>query len=371
MQIGIITLPLHTNYGGILQAYALQTVLERMGHEACLIEKKARPLAIPLWKAPLFYGRRVLTNLKGQPFPIFFEQKMNREKPIVRQHTDRFINKYIKRKIINDFTDIKANDFDAFTVGSDQIWRPLYFNKIEHAYLDFAAGWDVKRIAYAASFGTDEWEYTIEQTECCNKLVKQFDAVSVREDSGVGFCYKHFGVKAQHVLDPTMLLSREDYIHLLEAGCIPKSEGSLFSYILDETAGNSILVNKIAQEKGLTVSSANYNACNWALSLNERIQPSVEYWIKGFYDSEFVITDSFHACIFSILFNKPFIVIGNAGRGMARLKSLLGMFGIEDRLITDGVTDLNMRKINWKNVNSLLEEKRKLSMKFLSDNLNN
>ena len=83
MKIGILTLPLHTNYGGILQAYALQTVLERMGHEVCLIEKKHKPLQLPLWKAPLVYGKRIIRNITGHPFPIFYEQKINREKPIV------------------------------------------------------------------------------------------------------------------------------------------------------------------------------------------------------------------------------------------------------------------------------------------------
>lgn len=83
MRIGILTLPLHTNYGGILQAYALQTVLERMGHEACLIEKIRKPLKMPLWKAPLSYGKRILKKMMGYQSIIFFEQKINRETPIV------------------------------------------------------------------------------------------------------------------------------------------------------------------------------------------------------------------------------------------------------------------------------------------------
>ena len=194
MRIGILTLPLHTNYGGILQAYALQTVLERMGHDVCLIEKKRQPLRLPLWKAPLSYGKRIIKNLTGNPFPIFYEQKMNREEPVVRQNTDKFINKYIKRRIVDDFSDIRGTDFDAIVVGSDQIWRPKYFQEIEHAFLDFTEGWNIKRIAYAASFGTDEWEYTPEQTERCAKLLKRFDAVSVREKLGVSLCKEYFHV---------------------------------------------------------------------------------------------------------------------------------------------------------------------------------
>ena len=199
MRIGILTLPLHTNYGGILQAYALQTVLERMGHEVCLIEKRRRPLKLPLWKAPLSYGKRIVKNLTGHPFPIFYEQKINRETQIIRQNTDKFISKYIKRKIVNDYYDIQENDFDAIVVGSDQIWRPQYFHEIEHAYLDFTEGWNIRRIAYAPSFGTDEWEYTPKQTERCCILIKDFNAVSVRESSGVNLCREYLGINAIHV----------------------------------------------------------------------------------------------------------------------------------------------------------------------------
>ena len=119
MKIGILTLPLHTNYGGILQAYALQTVLERMGHDVCLIEKKRQPLRLPLWKAPLSYGKRIVKNLTGHPYPIFFERKVNREEPLVRQNTDKFVNKYIKRRFVDDFSEIGKDDFDAITSSAN------------------------------------------------------------------------------------------------------------------------------------------------------------------------------------------------------------------------------------------------------------
>lgn len=367
MRIGILTLPLHTNYGGILQAYALQTVLERMGHDVCLIEKKRQPLRLPLWKAPLSYGKRIIKNLTGHPFPIFYEQKMNREEPVVRQNTDKFINKYIKLRIVDDFSDIKETDFDAIVVGSDQIWRPKYFQEIEYAFLDFTEGWNIKRIAYAASFGTDEWEYTPEQTERCSNLLKQFDAVSVREKSGVGLCREHFHIKAVHVLDPTMLLSATDYIKLFEAADIPKSNGTLLCYILDETQEKTALVNRIAEEKKLVPFRVNSKVENHSAPLSERIQPPVEQWLRGFYNSEFIVTDSFHACVFSILFNKPFVVVGNVDRGMSRFTSLLEMFGLNDRLFTDMPESQSVDYINWQEVNALLDSKRKAAKDFLNN----
>ena len=366
MKIGILTLPLHTNYGGILQAYALQTVLERMGHEVCLIEKKWKPFRLPLWKTPLVYGKRVLKNLAGHPYPIFYEQKVNREEPITRQNTDQFINRYIKRRIVDDFSELKESDFDAIVVGSDQIWRPKYFNgNIEDAYLKFAEGWNIKRIAYAASFGTDEWEYTAAQTKECARLLKQFDAVSVREASGVDLCRKHFGVEARHVLDPTMLLSAEDYIRLFEAAGTPQSTGRLLCYILDETPEKATLIERIAKERKLATFRINSKVEDKTAPITERIQPPVEQWLRGFHDAEFVVTDSFHACVFSILFNKPFVVVGNIERGVSRLKSLLSLFRLGDRLIDINYSIDSVEDILWEDVNSLLDYNREISRDYL------
>lgn len=365
MRIAILTLPLHTNYGGILQAYALQTVLERMGHDVCIVEKKRKPVTLPLWKAPLVYGKRILKNAKGSPFPLFYEQKVNREEPFVRQHTDKFICRYIKRRIVGDFSEINESDYDAIVVGSDQIWRPKYFNdNIERAFLDFTEGWDVRRIAYAASFGTDEWEYTRAQTRRCGRLLKRFDAVSVREASGIDLCREHFGVEAKTMLDPTMLLEKEDYIRLFENANTPKSNGTLLNYILDDTPEKTALTNRIAKERGLVPFRVNAKS-DINLPIENRIAPSVEQWLRGFYDAEFVVTDSFHACVFSILFNKPFLVVGNQKRGLSRFVSLLGMFGLEDRLITDLSFIPNSKVVDSKYVCDCLNEQRHKSIDFL------
>lgn len=368
MKIGILTLPLHTNYGGILQAYALQTVLERMGHEVCLIEKKRELLPFPLWKAPLVYGKRIL-NLSGNALPVFHEQKVNREMSVIRQNTDNFINRYIKRRIVKDYSVIKNTDFDVIIVGSDQIWRPKYFHEIEHAYLDFTKGWNIRRIAYAASFGTDEWEYTPKQTIVCKDFVKQFNAVSVRESTAVDLCHKFFDIKAQHVLDPTMLLLQDDYIRLFKNANTPKSKGTLLNYILDETPEKVALIDKVAKEKDLVPFRVNSKVGNSNIPLEERIQPSVEQWLRGFYDAEFVVTDSFHACVFSILFNKPFIAIGNAERGMSRFTSLLRMFGLENRIVSNVPDKIIDSEIDWNHVNSTLTSWMVSSKTFLKGNL--
>lgn len=368
MKIGILTLPVNTNYGGILQAYTLQTILERMGYDVHIIERKKLPLSIPLQRIPLCYGKRIVKNLLGNKSPVFYEKKYNREQPVIRQYTDRFIKKYIHLAEYNELSEIKEDDYDAIVVGSDQVWRPKYFgqDQIENAYLKFAEGWNIKRIAYAASFGTDEWEYTKEQTEKCGKLLRIFDAVSVREDSGINLCRNNFGVEAQHVLDPTMLLDKEDYIKLFEAANTPKSKGNLLCYILDETEEKKELIRRIADEKRLTPFNVKSQSDDINSPISERIQPPIEQWLRGFYDAEFVVTDSFHACVFSILFNKPFIVYGNKKRGISRFTSLLKMFGLEHVLLTDIMQYKSILKYDWKFINSVVDCKRKESKSYFN-----
>lgn len=366
MKIAILTLPLHTNYGGILQAYALQTILERMGNDVHVIEKKRKPLSLPIYKMPFSYGKRIIKNLIGRRFPLFYEQKINRERPIIQQYTDEFIHKYIHLKQYDTFSGILPSEYDAFVVGSDQVWRPKYFgaNQMGNAYLQFTESWDVKRLAYAASFGTENWEYTPKQTEECSRLAKLFNAISVREDSGIELCKKYLGVDARHVLDPTMLLGKQDYINLFEAAHTPKSKGNLLYYILDETEEKKGILKSIVDEKKLNPFNVKSNSDDISSPISERIQPPLEQWLRGFYDADFIFTDSFHACVFSILFNKPFIVYGNKNRGMSRFVSLLTMFGLEDTLVTSSKS-LSDVDFDWQKVNLTLSQKRKEAHSFL------
>ena len=372
MKVGIITLPLLTNYGGLLQAYALQTALERMGHEACHIQKRSYFKDRPLWKIPLTYGKRIYKNwIEHAGEPIFYEQKYIRELPVVGQNTDKFVHRYFKRKMVNGFSDMHEGDFDAIIVGSDQIWRPKYFyDQIERAYLDFTTGWNVKRIAYAASFGTDAWEYSAKQTSRCKRLASKFNAISVREKNGVDLCQQFLGVEAVHVLDPTMLLDKEDYMRLFENEGTPKSNGTLLTYILDDSLEKSRLIDRIASALHLIPFRVNSKSTRINAPVEERIQPSLESWLRGFFDAELIITDSFHACVFSILFGKPFIVIGNKRRGLSRFTSLLQMFGLEDCLLADASQTPLLTAYNPERVGELLNKNRECAMDFLKSALN-
>lgn len=373
MKIGILTLPLHTNYGGILQAYALQTVLERMGHEVVLFNKKAKLPVLPSYKKPLYYSVRYFKKILVNPRAIVRRETVaRREYPIVSQYTQRFINQYIHCYWINNIQDIENANVDAMVVGSDQIWRPRYFirmwkSDLANAFLAFTEKWEIKRYAYAASFGVGEWEYPQEINGTLKEAARKFNAISVREKSGIDLCRDYLNVSAIQVLDPTMLLAKEDYIQLVEKGRQSKSAGDLFCYILDSTPEIEGLISRIAREKRLTPFHVKAERMERTNSIEERTHKPVEAWIRGFYDAKFVVTDSFHACVFSILFGKPFIVVGNKGRGLSRFSSLLDMFALNDHLIASVAEYNPEREYGVPDATCVILEKlRQESMRFLN-----
>lgn len=372
MRIGILTLPLHNNYGGILQAYALQKVLKDMGHTPVVLDN-SRMISLSLFTKWYRYAVRLAKNiLLKSNLTVRYDRAHNYPIKVMRQHTYLFLRKYVKRiDTHGDYRVLKEHHFDAIIVGSDQIWRPMYVDNIANAYLDFAQEWGIKRLSYAASFGAEEWEYTLEQTAECGDLLRRFDAVSVRESSAVSLCKEHFNVDAQHVLDPTMLLDAAHYISLFQQAKTPVSEGDLMCYILDSSEEKDTLVQSVASTYSLTPFTVNSKYEVPDAPLEEKIQPPVEKWLRGFYDAKYVITDSFHACVFSILFKKPFVVYGNKHRGLARFHSLLAMFGLEERLVTNPEEAQNVitRPIDWTYVNTQLTEWRNKSLNFLTSSL--
>lgn len=365
MKIGILTLPLHTNYGGILQAYALQTVLEKMGHEVVVIDEPIRKKTTTV----KMIVKRMIKIIIGKSTTLLWEKYVYDTYPIVNKNIQHFINTYIHRIVVDTPSLLNENDFDAIVVGSDQIWRPKYYSQIENAYLDFAKNWkNIIRIAYAPSFGTDEWEYTNKQTKKITTLLKKFNAVSIREESGIKLCEKHFGIKPQLVLDPTMLLSRNDYSKLIDSANTLSPNGSVLNYVLDISESMNELISFISKDLCMKTFSVSGSPFVEGCKAEDYIKPSIETWLRGFCDAKFVITDSFHACVFSLIFNKPFCVIGNKKRGFARFCSLLKIFKQEFRLI-EKTEDyrINKQKIkecpNVKIKNSTLEQQ---SITFLN-----
>lgn len=377
MRIAIVTLPLHTNYGGILQAYALKRVLEGFGHEVCVLDLKDKMPLPEWWKAPFVYAGRGVKRIfmRGNAPEVFRELRFRKELPVLAAETGRFVEKYISPRLLDSYSDVQEGDYDAFVVGSDQVWRPRYFHPFEDAFLRFTKGWKVRRLSYAASFGTDALEYEYMQLAECAGLLAAFDGVSVREESAVTICDEWFDCdRAVHVLDPVMLLDSGDYIALAETKQFPQQDsGCLITYLLDTSIETEDVADFVVRCTGMEKKDISPETGNRKLPLNSRVAPPVEQWLAEFSEAGFVITDSFHACVLAILFHKPFLVIGNVARGQARLNSLLSMFGLESRLVQgldpDDDGDGWLMEIDWAHVDEILECMREKSITFLRNGI--
>lgn len=361
MKIAILTQPLRTNYGGLLQNYALQQILKRAGHEVITLDW--RNIDMPL------STRQKVARLKGKIYTFLHKKKVLRNLSF-----DTFKTSNINSTdVITDEADFlmlsKKYGIEAFVVGSDQCWRPRYsYPYLYEMFLSFTQNLtDVKRIAYAASFGVDKWEFSESQTRNCSELAQLFDLVSVRESSGIDLCKQYLNVNADLVLDPTLLLLESDYTKLLQKEAIPSSPGSLYYYVLDNKVEINHFIEYVSNITGYEpffVSMVNKNIVDYP---GTALAPSVYSWIKGFQDAKMIIVDSFHGMVFSIIYNKPFWVIGNKVRGMSRFESLLSLLGLEDRLIDiEKCYDVDLsKKINWQAVNSKLSLWRESSISFL------
>jgi hypothetical protein len=362
MKIGLLTLTPSHNYGGILQAVALYSYLESLGHEVVLIDSRGHP---PIWKKIIF------KVLEITPFQNI---KNKRESKIKAFQLAPFLKEHLPNvsKGIYHSTHLKQlvekNKFDAVVVGSDQVWRYQYIKEGDYSvyFLNFKVDFPIKKIAYAASFGKDSWEAPAE-IEKIKTLMKEFNAVSVREKSGIDLCSDLFDFKdGIHVLDPTMLVGDEFYEKFIVGGVSAVATTPIVTYILDENDSKTKVVNAVAKSK--STADKSLQIINLGKKHNGNFY-SVEDWLSNIKNADFVITDSFHGMLFSILFKKQFLVIGNPERGLARFTSFLSIVGLESRLLLpensfdlEGIVN---SVIDYENIALEVEKLRAISKQFL------
>lgn len=368
-KVGILTLPLHINYGGIVQAYALYHTLEDLGYEPYLLNMNGLPKPkrhIPFKqrvKMALFSVAKPLVKLVRPNFVTFPDCLSLYGKKMHGYIADNLPNELIPKS----YDELKAAGLYAIVVGSDQVWRKEYVLDIRSFFLSFAEGWDIRRVAYAASFGKSDWSCTPEEVSDCARLVKMFNGVSVREEDGVRMCSEILGTEAVCTLDPTMLLSPADYAKTFE-GEAPKN--TLVTYILDRGQTENDIVAALEKE----LSAKSYPLLQQKFSYDKRkvVMPiNVDEWLSAIAGAGTVFTNSFHGCVFSIIFNRPFIVIVNSNRGSARFCSLLSKFGLESRLVSTSEDALRIvhEPIDWKTINAKRAALREESLKFLTEAL--
>lgn len=315
MKIGILTHPQCANYGGILQCYALSEFLKKIGNDSIVINREPnRPhllkrcilILLRTLRIPRYYkSRTVDRTLNMRPF---VEKHLNRTRPV-------FSNTQI-HNLCNEY------GLKAIIVGSDQVWRRDFALKYGYNYfLDFVPPHVIKA-SYAASFGLDIWNYTNEETQELKRLIRDFSFISVREDVAVSLCKENLNIDAKLMIDPTLLLTIDDYNKITSQRLIESK------YIFVYWLGDKTIIQRDIekyQTNGYIVKSINLK--------DECIQESVEDWLSYIKYADFVITDSFHGVVFSILFRKVFYIYKNDSGGNSRLHSLMRQLCISQELL--------------------------------------
>lgn len=348
MKIRILTQPLGHNIGGILQNYALTTVCKKFSKDVKTINISR---STPIWFPIIKYG----ASIKRIFLKVFVDSKtvirwwLEEKKIPIPQKNDVI---YLK-----NYKQIRNISFsDTITIfGSDQVWRKEMSPDIMTFFGKFLKD-NIPRIAYAASFGLDSWQFDERKTAKIISLLKKFKAISVREESAVKLLAER-GIHAQLALDPTMLLQPEDYTTLeTTASRQTSATPHIFLYCLDKHFLQDDVITLLCKKKHISVKNAMENL-------------QIDNWISGLRTADYVITDSFHGTIFSILFHKKFIVVANENRGLTRLQSLLKMFGLENRLIMS-FEDFDYEKldagIDYESFDAILNQKKLESLDFLS-----
>ncbi len=353
--VGILTEELGANYGGLLQAYAMQQVVSSCGFTPYTLNHTTPPPIIRRVRQYLAHAAWRCHIIPPLPLPKRVALQAGRD------FTNDFINTIPADTESQWQSHMERIPFHALIVGSDQVWnpagkrRPMPFFYLERAPLELRQ----KSIAYAASFGEDFPLYHPNDEESCSRLLRDFKAVSTREHSGTELCRKR-GVSATQMPDPTLLLTREHYDELIGSpGVLEQGKRILHTYLLDAKPD----VHGVAAQLHMKVETVS----------EERAPIAVREWLRRIRDCSAMITDSFHGCVFAIIFNRPFVCLGNAARGEARFRSLLYTFGLSERHPEEYNTASAVRLLNtpidWYRVNAILASERQRGMDFLNHNL--
>ena len=349
--IGIVTIISH-NLGNRLQNYALQEYLLSKDYEVKTIPMSSENL-ISLTKKRL----KILIKLALSSFIKKYQsvswqcfyKKIIWEKYSVKDNSEELVKKY-----------------DYFIAGSDQIWNPIFKFDMNRMFLTFAR--KEQRIAYAASIGISElpkkWE------DFYAKNIKEFTALSVREDDAAKIINKLTNRSAKVVLDPTMLLTREKWREVTKSSRINIKYKYVVKYFLGVRNDK---YDKYIEDRAKEINAKVLDITKYNNENNDVIGPSEFVYLIA--NSSGVFTDSFHGTVFSLLFEKPFIVFDRppekeTGNMSSRLNTLLSKFDIEEQRIVDDSQLGNIHpEVDYKKIGKILEKERKIAEDYLKNAL--
>lgn len=358
MRIGIITFHRALNYGAVLQTWALQETLKHMGHEVEVIDYTSEQMRVCA-SAFYMYGkekslRNCISALKNMPYRLI---KINKFK--------KFCKKWIStsKPVAKEKLDSIADDYDIFITGSDQVWND-HLAGFDSAYFLSFVKENRKKFSYAASFGFESVPSYL--CDDYRRRLESFNLISVREQKGADIVCQLTGKKAVVSADPTLLISRDNWQTMLPQN--KRKEKYILIYLLNPVVELMKVVSDIAEKENLKIyyiCLETKNLFNYSeyKRLKHIIVPSPEKFLCYIRDAELVATNSFHGTVFSIIFNKRFIVETVYGEEKNnRIQELLKMTGLENRDIS---INKNAGAEQRKKLPNNINEYRKDSLNYL------
>ena len=371
MKIAILTYFTFTNYGTLLQAYALWKYLEGRGHDVEFLDEP--------------YGRSMFPYRSMRIGDFISQNPLRAAKAALLRHlnakmTDFNID-FPRSPHFDSLNDMISgcSNYDAVVVGSDLVWHPNWcapkYTRI--AFLDFVPS-GCRRVSLSPSFSAVEWDAP--DKELAGQLLKKFSKIGVRENSGRAIVRELSGREDATVLvDSALLLTSQTYTELLKLH-ENHAKNYVFVYMLKTSINEDyrrvlkVIAGKQNIERVMTRFETPEGICHWlyrAFKIQSYVR--VQEWLSRLSNSSFVFTDSFHGTVFSILFHRPFITVKrNDIMGLnERLISLLSLLGIEDRLVElgdiDSIGKILVKEINWAKIDLILQEERNRVSDFLSE----
>jgi nitroreductase len=304
----IVGVGVGANYGSVLTYYSLYRTLSNFGHKVLMIPKIGASATDP-------------------------ELRDTHAITFARNHYN--LGKLYSLSTVGELNKLAH----TFVVGSDQVWNygiSQHFGKA--FYLDFADE-DKRKLSYAASFGHAKDFAPPEERKAISHLLQRFNAISVREDSGVRIARENYQVPATQVAEPIFLTAEQDYLELASRSTHVAEGPYLLAYILDPTSEKRAAIQHISGKLGLPVRVILdgwphlFETNKTKLGIDGAVVNGVDTYtfLKLYAGCSYVITDSFHGTAFALKFNKPFAAIGNRRRGIVRFDSLFRLVGHRDR----------------------------------------
>lgn len=367
MKIGILTYHRAENYGALLQAYALMTYLKSLGHEVSFVDYW------PTYHSDYFslfsWQRFKKTSIKGKLLILIYATIWLLPRYIRKKRLKKFMHEKLGLPTSPLYTNrsCKTDRYDVVFYGSDQIWRKQNLGGVSYDNWYFGSENVVatKKIVYAGSMGIIDT--TVEDDEFIEEVMNNFNSISVREQD-LKLYLQRLGIESSLVMDPVFLLSKEQWMNVMNKFVGEKGKYILF-YNLLNTPESKLFAERLSKEKHLPIREINKKMTFNHIGKRYLMTVSIEDFLLLINNAEYVVSNSFHGVAMSIIFKKQFYAVGMGGKA-SRVLSLLNSLDMKELYSATGDNIPNY-VVDYKIVADKLSCLRNYSYCYIKESLNN